>query len=236
MKSIAIHWFCVFSILLFPSLVLPAVRVHDRVTVDNREVMLMVETRGRFFAEGGVLVQFSVDGTAIGSSLSGIDGFAFKSYIPQKQGLMEITARAADDLGTGIILSLAKESSIVYIDIEGCFLQNPFTKKSIAVGRDIISDIIKTYPIVYLQTGLLGTASLRSWLEKNEFPRSVIIQWKGGTVFSQLKHQGLSTKMVMGSQKVVESADVLNADTYVFDSIDEEANIKKWKNIKEAFK
>lgn len=198
--------------------------------------MLTAETRGRFFAEGGLLVEFSVDGTAIGNSLSGIDGFAFKPFTPKKQGLLEISARTDKDLATGVILSLRKGSSIVYVDIEGCFLSNPFRKESIAVGREVITNIIKTYPVVYLQTGFLGTAPLREWLKKNDFPLSAVIPWKEGNVFSHLKQAGLSIKTVIGSRTVVESSDAFKPDTYVFDGIDDDTNIKKWKEIKEKIK
>lgn len=237
MKKVTILSLCVFLILLFsPSLVLPAVRVHDRVAVQNQEIMLSAETRGRFFARGGILVQFSVDDTLIGNSLSGLDGFAFKSFTPKKQGLLEITARADEALGTGVILSLTKGSSIVFVDIEGCFFSNPFTKDSITVGREVISGIMKTYPLVYLQTGFLGTAPLREWLKKNDFPLSAVIPWKEGNVFSHLKQAGLSIKTVIGSRTVVESSDAFKPDTYVFDGIDDDTNIKKWKEIKEKIK
>lgn len=213
-----------------------AVFVHDRVTVEKREIMLSVETRGRLFARGGLLVEFSVDGTAIGNSLSGIDGFAFKPYTPNKQGLLEISARTGKNLGTGVILSVRKGSSIVYVDIEGCFLSNPFTKESITVGRDVIAGIIKKYPVVYLQTGFLGTASLKEWLRKNNFPLSAVVPWQEGKIFSHLKEEGLSIRMVLGSQKVIESADAFKPDAYMFDGIDDDANARKWKEIKETLK
>lgn len=220
----------------FPAVAFAKVFVHDSIALKREEIMIKAETKGRYFAKGGQMVEFFVDGKSIGSVLSGGDGFAYKSFIPRKYGLHVIVAKYGKDKDRGIILSLRKGSRIVFIDVVGSLLSSPFSKKPPEKSREAVKNIIKKYPVVYLHIGFIGTKSIKEWLRKNKFPESAVLPWQMGAIFDDLNKKGLKIKAIIGSQTVIESAGEYKPRAFSFDEFDDVEKVNDWKEIEEKLK
>jgi hypothetical protein len=220
----------------FPAPASSSVLVHDSIALKSEEIMINAETKGRFFVKGGQVVEFFVNGKSIGRVLSGGDGSAYKSFIPRKYGLHEIIVKYGNDKDRGVILSLRKGSRLVFIDIEGSLLINPFSKEPIDKGREAIKKIIKKYRVVYLQTGFTGVKLVKEWLKKEKFPESVVLQWLNGEIFHDLNEKGLKIRAIIGSQQVIESARDYKPKAFSFDDFDDAENVKDWDEIEKKLK
>lgn len=232
--------FAVINILILtaslPAAVSARVLVHDSVATGNEEIMIMAETKGRFFASGGELVEFFVNGQSLGRVLSGGDGFAYKPFTPRRYGLHAVVVESGDDNDRGVVLSLKKGSMIVFIDVEGSLLSMPFLEKPVEKSREAIKKIMKKFPIVYLQTHLVGTAAIKSWLRKNKFPESAVLPWQGDYLFDKLDKKGFKIKAVIGSQEVIESAGDYKPEVFSFDKFDGAGHAADWEEIEKKLR
>jgi hypothetical protein len=210
--------------------------LHDNIGITREETTITAETKGRYFSKGGEVVRFLIEGQSIGNALSGGDGFAYKAFIPKKTGITRISVRYGKDKDAGIILSLRKGSSIVFVDVEGGLLADSFSKKPIERGREAIKNIIKKYPVVYLHTGTLGTKSIKQWLKKNKFPESAVMSWDIGSLFRDLNKKGLRIKAIIGSQAVIESANEYKPLAFSFDEFEGVVHVKDWQEIEKRLK
>jgi hypothetical protein len=61
--------------------------ISDQVTTLSTDVYLKVQTRGRFFSEGGKLVDIFVDDKKIKRILTGGDGYGYQRYTPERTGM-----------------------------------------------------------------------------------------------------------------------------------------------------
>src|SRR5574340_160798 len=120
--------------------------VSDTVAVNREEVLIKAETKSGYFAKGGKIVEFFVNGKSIGSVLSGGDGIAYKIFKTEKPGMYAVSARSGKDVGSGIILVLKRGSPLVFIDIEGSLLSAPFAKKQTKMSRAVIKSVMQSYP------------------------------------------------------------------------------------------
>jgi hypothetical protein len=92
----------------------------------------------------------------LAENLSGGDGFVYKEFVPAKGGLYRIRAESGGDKGEGFPLSLEKGDSIVFIDVEGSLLGELFSMKPKGKSQKAVRQISRRFPIVYLQTSMLG--------------------------------------------------------------------------------
>jgi hypothetical protein len=98
------------------------------VAFSREEILIKAETKKGYFAKGGQVVEFSVNGKSIGSVLSGGDGVAYKIFKTGRAGLYTVTAKSGKDTGRGYIMVLKKGTSLVFVDVEGSLLAAPFAK------------------------------------------------------------------------------------------------------------
>jgi hypothetical protein len=215
----------------FPARALSRVVVHDTVAVKDRKVMLRAETRGKFFSKGGELVEFLVDNKSIGKNLSGGDGIAYKQFVPAKSGLHGITARSNGDEGTGLLLSLERGASIVFVDVEGSLLEGPFSLKPKQASQDAIKKIHEVFPIVFLQTTFIGVRVTKEWLERNAFIESPVLEWRQGKIFEEIAEKGLKIRAVIGGPKVIESLKGDNPLVFSFEKAKDAEKVKGWEEI-----
>ncbi|OGW26205.1 MAG: hypothetical protein A2X59_01830 [Nitrospirae bacterium GWC2_42_7] len=229
-----------FSILVFiivsVSVSFAEVVLYDNIGLTREEITITVETKGRYFSKGGEVVRFVAEGKSIGNALSGGDGFAYRLFTPKKTGITQISVIYGKNRDTGIILSLRKGSSIVFVDVEGSLLSDSFSRKPIEKGREAIQNIIKKYPVVYLHSGTLGTKSIKQWLKKNSFPESAVMSWDNGSLFRDLKEKGFRLKAIIGSQAVIESAAEYKPLALSFDEFEGATHVKDWKEIEKRLK
>jgi hypothetical protein len=105
------YFFIFFTFLLlflFPTTGFSDILADDMLVFKGEETLLSAQTRGKFFSEGGRLVEFFLNGKSLGKSLSGGDGFAYKQFTPRKSGLVHIAVKSGDDEDTCVLLSLKK--------------------------------------------------------------------------------------------------------------------------------
>lgn len=210
--------------------------VHDSIALKGEEIMLKAETKGRYFAMGGEMVEFFVDGKSIGKVLSGGDGFAYKSFITRKSGLHVIVAKSGKDEDSGTIMSLKKSSRIVFIDVISSLFFATLSKEQIEESREAIEKIIKKYPVVYLQRSVIGMRLIKEWLRKNRFPESAVLPWQMGAIFDDLNKKGIKIKAIIGSQPVIESAEEYKPMAFSFDEFGNTEGVKDWKEIEKRLR
>lgn len=228
-------FFCLL-VLVIPASVYGEIFVHDALALRGEEILITAETRKGYFAKGGKIVEFSVNGKAIGRALSGGDGVAYKTFKTGRTGMHRIVASSGKETGRGDLLVLNRGKEIVFIDVEGSLLAAPFSKKPIEQSRKVIRKIMKSYPVVYLHTGEFGLKAVKQWLRQNKFPDAPVLSWQNGGVFTELNNKGLRVKAVIGSQVVIDSADAYNPAVFGFDEQDKTENLKVWQEIEKKLK
>jgi len=230
------YLFFLLLILAVPAYAYSEIIVNDTVALSGEEILIKVETKSGYFAKGGKIVEFSVNGKSIGSVLSGGDSIAYKIFKTGGPGMYTVSARCGKDTGSGVILVLKKNSKLVFIDIEGSLLAVPFAKKPINSSREVIRKIMNSYPVIYLHTGNIGLREVREWLRQNRFPVSAVLSWQTGDIFTALNKKGLKIKAVIGSQAVFDSANANKPEFFGFDEEDSSKNIKAWQDIEKKLR
>lgn len=228
----------IFSItlIMLPFDALADVMFYDAVVVSGREIALKAETKGTFLLRGGEIVEFFVDGKSVGKSLSGGDGVAFKRFVPLKVGLYKIRVTSGGASDNGVLLALTKKSRVVCIDVEGGLSEGMFFEKVQPGSAKAVRAIHKKYPVIFLQTGLAGVRTIKSWLKKNNFPELPVLAWRGGEVFSEIHQSGLVIKAVIGRPDVVNSAKQYKPIVFSFDPLEDEESVDDWEDIEKRLK
>lgn len=205
--------------------------VRDAVAASGEEVRLTAETKGGYFSKGGETVEFSINGKAVGTSLSGGDGVAVRLHTLRRPGLYPLTVRSGTASGKGTVLVLRKGAGVVFIDIEGTLQARPFSSKPLIQSRSVIRDIMKKYPVVYLHTGTLGMQAVKDWLVKNRFPEAPVLPWQAGEVFADMRKKGLQIRAVVGSQAVIESAAEYRPKAFSFEETEGAVVLRDWQDL-----
>ncbi len=221
---------------MFPASVLSRVIVDDTVVLKGQKVMLRAETRGKLFSKGGEVVEFFVDRESIGKTLSGGDGVAFKAFIPAKTGLHQIRVRSGGDEDTGLLLSLKRGSSIVFVDIVGCLLEGPFSRKPKQGSQKVIKELHKRFPVVFLQRGFFSVKAIRAWLKENEFAQLPVVPWRRGAIFHEIAQKDLRVKAIIAGPKVIKSAKEHEPLAFSFEPVEDAEWVKDWEEIRKKLK
>jgi hypothetical protein len=212
------------------------VMTYDLISLKDDATMLKAKTGGRFFAKGGKVVEFLINDKSIGKVLSGGDGYAFKEFSPIRSGLYRVSVVSGKDKDNGFLLSLEKGTGIVFVDVEGSILM-PLSKEPRKGSQKVIKGISKRFPVIYLQTGIIDTKSLKEWLRKNDFVGAPVLQWKDGEVFREIAEKGFKIKFLIGSPSVIESAKEFKPRAFSFDEVEGAVEVKDWEEIgKKMFK
>lgn len=221
---------CIFVIL--PSrTALAGVVVFDRVGVTGKAITLSAQTKGRFFAMGGEIVEFVLGGKTIGKTLSGGDGFAFLEFVPKRKGMETLLAQTDDEEGTGVIQIVERGGSIVFIDVIGSIIEQPLLHKPRKGSQESVRDIAARFSLVYIVTGFPGEGFIKEWLADYGYPRAAVIPWKDGRVFDDIVGMGLKIKAVIGSASVIESLKKHKPLALSFEETEGAKNVKSWEEI-----
>jgi len=234
----ALAVFSLFAALLclFPATSSSRVIAHDTIGLKGQKLMLRAETRGRLFSKGGELVEFFVDGKSIGKTLSGGDGVAFKPFTPTGARLHQIRVTSGEDEDTGLLLSLKRESSIVFVDVQAGLLESLFSRTPKEGSQKAIEEIHKRFPIVFLQTGFVGTRVIKAWLKENKFEPLPLIPWSEGAIFDEIADKDLRIKAIIAGPKVIESAKAHQPLAFSFEAVDHAEKVKDWEEISKKLK
>ncbi len=231
MRGLAVFICLAILFCVFPASALSRVTVYDTVVIEGQKVMLRAETSGKLFRKGGELVEFFVDGQSIGKTLSGGDGVAFKQFTSLKTGLCQIRVISDKDEDTGLLLSLKRGASIVFVDVGGSLAEGLFSWEPKHGSQKAIKEIHKRFPIVYLQTSVVGLRAVKVWIEENEFEKLPVVPWRQGAIFNEIAEKGLRIKAIIGGPKVIESAKEYKPLAFSFEASEYAENVKDWEEI-----
>ncbi len=139
--------------------------VLDRVTTLKTPIRIVVLTKGRFFADGGRLVDIYIDDKHLKRILTGGDGYGYLKYTPQSLGYKQIEARSSGDSAKGLLLVVAKKDRVIAIVVEDGFKTAVFSDEIKQSSLKVVKTLSKTYKIIYLSR-LAGKSVTGPWLEK----------------------------------------------------------------------
>jgi len=226
----------IFFFIIFPGVVHADVIVHDAIALRGEEIMLEVETKGKFLPKGGEVVEFYLDGKSIGKSLSGGDGSAFKQFKPLRTGMYRIMVRSGREEGKGLLLSLKKGAGILFVDVEGSLIERGFSVSPKKGSQGALKKLSGRVPVVFLQTGPFGIEAAKKWLHENGFIDSPVIPWRQGLVFNEIREKGLMIRAVVGSASVTESAKLFKPKLFSFEEAEGAEEVKDWGEIGEKLR
>jgi len=235
-RALAIFIFFAALLCLFPATSFSRVVAHDTIGIKGQKLMLRAETRGRLFTKGGELVEFFVDAKSIGKTLSGGDGVAFKPFIPARAGLHQVRVTSGEEEDTGLLLSLKKGASIVFVDVQASLLESLFSTTPKEGSQEAIGKIHKRFPMVFLQTGFVGIRVIKTWLRDNKFEALPIIPWREGAIFDEIADKDLRIKAIIAGPKVIQSAKAHEPLAFSFEAVDDAETVRDWEEISKKLK
>ena len=209
-----------------------AVVVFDRVTSVGKPLFVKVVTRGLVFSKGGRRVSIRIDKGPAHDTLSGGDGAAFMKYHPDRPGVRTVTAESEGEEGSGTILVLAPQESVIVIGIEGGLQKSLFPEESRRIAQEVVGDLSRTYRLVYL-TRWIGAGLVKEWLEKHQFAGSVVLRWRDERVFKQMEKSGVRVEAVIGSAALLGAAPDSIQNRFTFDE-NADAAVSGWEDIRKA--
>jgi hypothetical protein len=204
--------------------------VFDRVTTVGTSVYLKVLTKGRLFSQGGKRVTFYLDGKPLGKTLTGGDGYGYLKYTPERKGIQNIEVRADEDKGSGRILVLAKDEKAIVLEIEGSLKPSLYSEDIRSEGREAVSTLIRSHKIIYLNR-FFDTGLSKKWLEKEKFPPSVIMRWRGSGSFAYLREQGVNLWVFIGSAALISASTEYFEKSYTFEETEKGKKVDDWSEV-----
>jgi hypothetical protein len=189
-----------------------------------------VLTKAGFFAVGGRMVDIYLDNKPLKKILTGGDGYGYLKYTPQEPGLKKITAHSVKGSASGLILVMNENERAILIEIEGAFKDSVFSDAIRESSQKAVNALSENYKIIYLSR-FLGKGISGSWLEKQNFPQSVIIRWGGLTTLKNLKKNGVQIQAIIGSPDVLATVSEQIEKRFSFEKTEDGKTVKDWDEI-----
>ena len=204
--------------------------VFDDVTTVQTPIRIKVLTKGKFFAQGGRLVDIYLDEVHLKRIMTGGDGYGFLKYTPGKAGFQSIRARSEGKSASGLHLVTTQDDKTLIIDVEGAFRNAIFSEEIRENSQEVVKALSKEYKIIYISR-FVGKGVSRRWLIKEDFPKSVILAWQGAATFKRIKNRGVQLEAVIGSAAVISAAKKHIENRYTFEENKDGKVVKDWKEI-----
>ncbi|CAB1085116.1 hypothetical protein JY97_06870 [Alkalispirochaeta odontotermitis] len=209
--------------------------VFDDVTTVQTPVRIKVLTKSKFFARGGRLVDIYLDEAHLKKIMTGGDGYGYLKYTPREAGFQPIKARSDGNSASGLHLVTNKSDKTIIIDVEGAFKDAIFSEEIRENSQEVVKALGQEYKIIYISR-FVGKGVSRSWLEKEDFPKSVILSWRGAATFKAIKKRGVQLNAVIGSAAVISAAKKHIDNRYTFEESKDGKVVKDWQEILELLK
>lgn len=206
--------------------------VLDHVTTVEKPIRITVLTKGRFFAVGGRLVDVYLNDDHLKRILTGGDGYGYLKYTPPAPGYITIKARSGSDSATGLLLVMTKNDRAIIIEVEEGFKGAVFSEEVKQSSLKAIKTLSKNYKIIYLSR-YAGKSITGTWLEKQSFPESVILSWRGPETLTALKKKGIQLHAIIGSAAVISAAARDIENRFAFEKTKDGTTVKDWDEILE---
>jgi hypothetical protein len=204
--------------------------VFDHVTTVQSPINIRVLTRDGFFSAGGRMVDIYLDNNLLKKILTGGDGYGYLKYIPGEAGLKKITARSNTDSASGQILVLEEIEKAIIIETEAAFKDTLFSDEIRETSQKIVKSLSENYKIIYLSR-FLGKDITGIWLEKQNFPQSVILRWRGPTTLENLKKNKVRLHAIIGSAKVISAATGQIEKRFSFEQTKDGKTVNDWNEV-----
>ena len=206
--------------------------VFDRVTTVKTPIRITVLTKERFFSAGGRLVDIYLNDDHLKRILTGGDGYGYLKYTPPAPGYITIKARSGSDSATGLLLVMTKNDRAIIIEVEHGFKDAVFSDEVKQSSLKAVKMLSKKYKIIYMSRyagkGITGT-----WIEKQNFPESVILSWRGPETLTALKQKGVKLDAIIGSAGVISAAAGRIEKRFAFEKTKDGTTVKDWDEILE---
>ena len=206
--------------------------VLDRVTTVKTPIRITVLTKSRFFSVGGRLVDIYLNDDHLKRILTGGDGYGYLKYTPPAPGYITIKARSGSDSATGLLLVMTKNDRAIIIEVEEGFKGAVFSEEVKQSSLKAVKTLSKNYKIIYLSR-FAGKTITATWLEKQNFPKSVILSWRGPETLTALKKKGIQLDAIIGSAAVISAAARDIANRFAFEKTKDGTTVKDWDEILE---
>jgi hypothetical protein len=216
-----------FIFILCSGIASAGVTAFDAVTSIKKPIKLQALTKGRFFSEGGKLVEFFIDEKHIGTTLSGGDGYAFLKYIPQSKGLKRIKLKTADESDEAMLLVTDKKDKVILIAIEGSLFESTLSFKPAKGAKEAIGTISQKYRIIYLS--MIGIKQSRKWLQENKLYESIVFSWDGENLINDLREKDINIYAIVGSPDML--AEIKDIRKFSFKETDNGTEVESWSDI-----
>jgi len=105
-----------------------------------------------------------------------------------------------------------------------------FSENILKNSREAVNALSEEFKIIYI-SGFFGSGISRSWLAKEDFPKSVILDWQGGNTLKLLKKRGIRLDAVIGSAAVMAAAKKHIEHRYTFEESKDGQMVKSWDEI-----
>ena len=204
--------------------------VFDHVTTVQTPIKLSVLTKDGFFSAGGRLVDIYLDNNLLKKILTGGDGYGYLKYTPREPGLKKIIARSNTDSASGLILVMNNSEKAIVIETEGAFKDTVFSDEIRESSQKAVNLLSQNYKIIYLSR-FLGKDITGSWLEKQNFPESVILRWRGPKTLENLKKNKVQLHAIIGSADVISEVTDQIETRFSFEKTNDGKTVKDWDEI-----
>ncbi len=232
-SSVLILFFIIMLCILLSNAALADVTAFDAVATVRKPVKLQALTKGRFFSEGGRLVEFHIDEKHIGTTLSGGDGYAFLKYTPQSIGLKKIKLKLAEQSDEALLLVTDKKDRIILISIEAALFESTLSFKPAEGAKEAIDKITNKHRIIYL-TSIIGVKQSRKWLQDNKLHESIVFSWPGNNLVEDLREKDINIYAVIGSPDML--AGIENSRKFSFKETEGAEVVESWEDLADQLK
>jgi hypothetical protein len=214
------------------SVCMAEVAVLDRVTTVNTPIRIAVLTKGRFFSEGGRLVDLYLEGEHLKRILTGGDGYGYYKITPRSPGYQKIEARSNSDRAEGLLLVMTPKDRAIAIEVEQGFKTAVFSEDIKQSSLKAVKALSKNYKIIYLSR-YVGKSITAAWLGKQGYPESVILRWRGPSTLTAMKERGIQLEAIIGSAAVLSEAARVIENRFSFEKTKDGTTVKDWEEILE---
>jgi len=231
-KYLILSIFSLATVLIVAPICNADVAVLDRVTTVKTPVRITVLTKSRFFSAGGRLVDVYLDDKHLKRILTGGDGYGYLKYTPRSPGYKKIKARSNSDSAEGLLLVMTKRDRAIAIEVEEGFKTAVFSDEAKQSSLKAVKSLSKKYKIIYLSR-FAGKSITGTWLEKQSFPKSVILGWRGPNTLTALTNKGVQLHAIIGSAAIISTADKDIKNRITFEKSQDGTTVKDWDEILE---
>jgi hypothetical protein len=228
MKLNIITFFSIILLLFSFNLAAAGVTAFDEVTTIKQPIKLSALTKGRFFSEGGKLVEFYIDKKHIGTTLSGGDGYAFLKYTPRTKGLKKIKLKSAEESDEAMLLVTDKKDKVILIAIEASLFESTLSFKVAKGAKEAVDGISEKYRIIYL-TSMIGIKQSKKWLKDNKLYKSIVFSWTGNNLIDDLREKDINLYAIVGSPDML--IDIQDIRKFSFKETENGTEVESWDDI-----